>query len=233
MCQVATEGNVAAHCAPPIVLHRPRYRCIRRRGSDRFNDPLAVGAEAQLRIVTAKGAVEHDRQPGPDAGWIEPRPPFIQPSQTNAPFRFFKEIAKPADGDRAELLPGRPRRIGGGLFVDRPPEDMDVGVGSIADIGRNVDVEAAQVGIGVEQLDQILPPQHRRGAIVGRQIKIGPRLRTGAVKFGERLPARLQLVRPVRQGQRRLGRQLLHIDPEHPRVRFLAIPVAAGGCSAG
>ena len=40
---------------------------------------------------------------------------------------------------------------------DVPPEDGDVEIVGVADVGRDVDVEAREVGLGVEEVEQVAP----------------------------------------------------------------------------
>ena len=73
----------------------------------------------------------------------------------------LNQSSRAADGSRAEFVRGWRRRIIGRRFVIHlPPEQPDICVIRVTNEKRNINVEARQVRIRIEQIEQVTPADH-------------------------------------------------------------------------
>src|SRR5690606_32226258 len=79
--------------------------------------------------------------------------------------------------------------------------DLDVGVAAVADVAGDVEVVAGEVGLGVEEVEEVAPSQGRRGGRGDFTREGGQRLGADVGERGEAGAGVLELVGGVGGGE--------------------------------
>ena len=141
-----------------ITAHITRRIARSQNWIDRLSDSRV---KTKFRIVATDFTIDPQHQTRENIVLSDDAPPSHQrvppPSAAIDP---FDEFLCSTDRGRTDFITHRLWRVlGRSVFVvrDRSPEKANVGIVGIADVHRYIDVEAGEIGVGVEQIEQVAP----------------------------------------------------------------------------